>query len=130
MASAARLYAVRSISAPTGVVARIAPLVAAVTLGIVGREAYGAQVSRNEALNHAGNAGPEQHASGRALVLLAAAGSTMVDAALVDAEQDATSAHGRGRRPEPDNRRHDCGLAGHDGRGCPARRPCRPWPTG
>ncbi|BAQ49280.1 arabinose efflux permease (plasmid) [Methylobacterium aquaticum] len=34
----------------------IAPLVAAVTLGIVGREAYGAQVSRNEAFNHAGNA--------------------------------------------------------------------------
>lgn len=34
----------------------IAPLVAAVTLGIVGREAYGAQVSRNEASNHAGNA--------------------------------------------------------------------------
>lgn len=34
----------------------IAPLVAAVTLGIVGREAYGHQVSRNEAFNHAGNA--------------------------------------------------------------------------
>lgn len=34
----------------------IAPLVAAVTLGIVGREAYGGQVSHNEAYNHAGNA--------------------------------------------------------------------------
>ena len=34
----------------------IAPLVAALTLGMVGKEAYGAQVSRNEALNHAGNA--------------------------------------------------------------------------
>lgn len=34
----------------------IAPLVAAVTLGIVGQKAYGQQVSRNEAYNHAGNA--------------------------------------------------------------------------
>jgi len=34
----------------------IAPLVAAVTLGIVGQQAYGQQVSRNEAFNHAGNA--------------------------------------------------------------------------
>lgn len=34
----------------------IAPLVAAVTLGIVRRDAYGHQVSRNEAVNHAGNA--------------------------------------------------------------------------
>jgi MFS family permease len=34
----------------------IAPLVAAVTLGIVGQSAYGHQVSRNEAFNHAGNA--------------------------------------------------------------------------
>ena len=34
----------------------IAPLVAAVTLGIVGQQAYGHQVSRNEAFNHAGNA--------------------------------------------------------------------------
>lgn len=34
----------------------IAPLVAAVTLGIVGQKAYGHRVSRNEAFNHAGNA--------------------------------------------------------------------------
>ena len=34
----------------------IAPLIAAITLGIVGAEGYGAQVSRNEAFNHAGNA--------------------------------------------------------------------------
>ena len=34
----------------------IAPLIAAVTLGIVGQKAYGEQVSRNEAYNHAGNA--------------------------------------------------------------------------
>jgi MFS family permease len=34
----------------------IAPLVAAVTLGIVGQKAYGHRVSRNEAYNHAGNA--------------------------------------------------------------------------
>ncbi len=34
----------------------IAPLVAALTLGIVGREAYGDRVARNEAFNHAGNA--------------------------------------------------------------------------
>jgi len=34
----------------------IAPLVAAVTLGIVGQQAYGHRVSRNEAYNHAGNA--------------------------------------------------------------------------
>ena len=34
----------------------IAPLVAALTLGLVGRQAYGEQVSRNEAANHAGNA--------------------------------------------------------------------------
>ena len=34
----------------------VAPLVAAVTLGIVGQQAYGHQVSRNEAYNHAGNA--------------------------------------------------------------------------
>ncbi|MET7241739.1 MFS transporter [Methylobacterium sp. EM32] len=34
----------------------IAPLVAALTLGIVGQRAYGHRVSRNEAFNHAGNA--------------------------------------------------------------------------
>jgi predicted MFS family arabinose efflux permease len=34
----------------------IAPLVAAVTLGIIGHQAYGDHVSRNEAFNHAGNA--------------------------------------------------------------------------
>lgn len=34
----------------------IAPLVAALTLGLVGQQSYGRQVSRNEALNHAGNA--------------------------------------------------------------------------
>jgi MFS family permease len=34
----------------------IAPLVAALTLGLVGQAAYGRQVSRNEAFNHAGNA--------------------------------------------------------------------------
>lgn len=34
----------------------IAPLVAALTLGIVGQAAYARQVSRNEAFNHAGNA--------------------------------------------------------------------------
>ncbi|WP_407529734.1 MFS transporter [Methylobacterium oryzisoli] len=34
----------------------IAPLVAALTLGLVGQRAYGRQVSRNEAFNHAGNA--------------------------------------------------------------------------
>ena len=34
----------------------IAPLIAAITLGIVGAEAYGERVSRNEAFNHAGNA--------------------------------------------------------------------------
>ncbi len=34
----------------------IAPLIAAITLGIVGAEGYAAQVSRNEAFNHAGNA--------------------------------------------------------------------------
>ena len=34
----------------------IAPLVAALTLGMVGKAAYGARVSRNEAFNHAGNA--------------------------------------------------------------------------
>uniref|UniRef100_UPI0026322648 MFS transporter n=1 Tax=uncultured Methylobacterium sp. TaxID=157278 RepID=UPI0026322648 len=34
----------------------IAPLVAALTLGIVGQQAYGHRVSRNEAFNHAGNA--------------------------------------------------------------------------
>lgn len=34
----------------------IAPLVAAVTLGIVGQKTYGERVSRNEAYNHAGNA--------------------------------------------------------------------------
>ncbi len=33
----------------------IAPLIAAITLGIVGAQAYGAQVSHNEAYNHAGN---------------------------------------------------------------------------
>ena len=34
----------------------IAPLIAAVTLGLVGQKAYARQVSRNEASNHAGNA--------------------------------------------------------------------------
>ncbi|WP_191970240.1 MFS transporter [Methylobacterium planeticum] len=34
----------------------VAPLVAALTLGLVGQAAYGARVSRNEAFNHAGNA--------------------------------------------------------------------------
>jgi MFS family permease len=34
----------------------IAPLVASLTLGLVGARAYGARVSRNEAYNHAGNA--------------------------------------------------------------------------
>jgi MFS family permease len=34
----------------------IAPLVAALTLGLVGQAAYSRQVSRNEAFNHAGNA--------------------------------------------------------------------------
>lgn len=34
----------------------IAPLVASLTLGLVGPLAYGARVSRNEAFNHAGNA--------------------------------------------------------------------------
>ncbi len=34
----------------------IAPLVAALTLGIVGQQAYGARVARNEAFNHGGNA--------------------------------------------------------------------------
>ena len=33
----------------------IAPLIAAITLGIVGAEHYGARVARNEAYNHAGN---------------------------------------------------------------------------
>lgn len=34
----------------------IAPLIAALTLGLVGQAAYGHRVSRNEAYNHAGNA--------------------------------------------------------------------------
>jgi MFS family permease len=34
----------------------VAPLVAALTLGLVGQAAYSRQVSRNEAFNHAGNA--------------------------------------------------------------------------
>lgn len=34
----------------------IAPLVAAISLGMVGQAAYGARVSRNEAYNHGGNA--------------------------------------------------------------------------
>ena len=34
----------------------IAPLIAAITLGIVGAEGYGVRISRNEAYNHAGNA--------------------------------------------------------------------------
>ena len=34
----------------------IAPFVAAITLGLVGADAYGGRVSRNEAFNHAGNA--------------------------------------------------------------------------
>jgi len=36
--------------------ASLAPLVAALTLGLVGRQAYVGRVSRNEAFNHAGNA--------------------------------------------------------------------------
>ena len=34
----------------------VAPLVAALTLGLVGRTAYGGRVARNEAFNHGGNA--------------------------------------------------------------------------
>ena len=37
--------------------AAIAPLVSALTLGLVGGSAFGARMARNEAFNHAGNAG-------------------------------------------------------------------------
>ena len=88
----------------------IAPLLAALTLGIVGPKVYGAQVSRNEAFNHAGNAANAALAGvlgyffGLGYVALAIVVTAVASSAVVGRIDPTTIDHGSARSGEADDR--------------------------
>lgn len=88
----------------------IAPLVAAVTLGIVGQAAYATRVSRNEAFSHAGNAanaalsGVLGYAFGLGYVAIAIVVMAVVSCGMLFAIDPKTIDHAAARGGESDER--------------------------
>ena len=88
----------------------IAPLVAAITLGLVGAEGYGERVSRNEAFNHAGNATNALLAAvlgytfGLGFVALAIVVTAVLSSAVVGLIKPSAIDHGAASSGEADER--------------------------
>lgn len=88
----------------------IAPLIAAITLGIVGAEGYGERVSRNEAFNHAGNAANAALAAilgyyfGLGFVAVAIGVMALASSAVVTRIDAAAIDHTRARSGKADDR--------------------------
>ena len=88
----------------------IAPLLAAITLGIVGQQLFAERVSRNEAFNHAGNAANAAlsavlgYAFGLGFVALAIVFMAVASSAIVAQISPAKIDHDRARSGEADER--------------------------